>query len=67
MTQHNHITRDIKPKGECPSCDEYHRNKLLRNLMKLSINHANDCPWIYGRDCYCNLKEILAELKDAVK
>lgn len=22
--QHNHMTRDIKPKGECPGCDEYH-------------------------------------------
>lgn len=22
--EHNHITRDIKPVGECPSCDKYH-------------------------------------------
>lgn len=21
---HNHITRDIKPYGQCPGCDEYH-------------------------------------------
>lgn len=21
---HNHVTRDIKPKGQCPACDEYH-------------------------------------------
>lgn len=20
---HNHVTRDIKPVGECPACDEY--------------------------------------------
>lgn len=20
---HNHLTRDIKPKGECPKCDQY--------------------------------------------
>lgn len=22
---HNHITRDIKPYGQCPACDVYHR------------------------------------------
>lgn len=22
--QHNHPTRDIKPLGKCPACDEYH-------------------------------------------
>lgn len=21
---HNHITRDIKDKGQCPACDQYH-------------------------------------------
>lgn len=23
MERHNHITRDIKPRGECPACDLY--------------------------------------------
>lgn len=22
--RHNHMTRDIKNRGECPACDEYH-------------------------------------------
>lgn len=22
-TNHNHITRDIKPRGQCPACDSY--------------------------------------------
>lgn len=22
---HNHVTRDVKPEGECPSCDETRR------------------------------------------
>lgn len=22
--RHNHVTRDIKPYGRCPACDEYH-------------------------------------------
>lgn len=26
MTKHNHVTRDIKPRGECPACDAYHDN-----------------------------------------
>jgi hypothetical protein len=21
---HNHVTRDIKPEGKCPGCDDYH-------------------------------------------
>ena len=25
MAEHNHITRDIKPQGECPACDRYHQ------------------------------------------
>ena len=24
MTAHSHQTRDMKPLGECPACDEYH-------------------------------------------
>lgn len=23
LTMHNHITRDIKPKGQCPACNDY--------------------------------------------
>ena len=25
--RHNHVTRDIKPPGQCPGCDEYHRSR----------------------------------------
>lgn len=24
VPKHNHHTRDIKPPGQCPSCDRYH-------------------------------------------
>ncbi len=24
MNDHNHVTRDIKPLGQCPACDRYH-------------------------------------------
>jgi len=25
VTAHTHMTRDVKPLGECAACDEYHR------------------------------------------
>jgi hypothetical protein len=25
--RHNHVTRDIKPKGVCPACDAYHQKQ----------------------------------------
>jgi hypothetical protein len=27
QVHHNHVTRDIKPPGVCPACDEYHQNR----------------------------------------
>lgn len=27
---HNHVTRDIKPRGECPACDLYHQRHEKR-------------------------------------
>lgn len=32
MNQHNHITRDIKPIGQCPACDEYHYKPLAKAI-----------------------------------
>lgn len=31
---HNHFTRDIKPKGECPSCDIYHISREHEEEIK---------------------------------
>jgi hypothetical protein len=28
--RHNHMTRDIRPRGECPACDRYHDNEAAR-------------------------------------
>jgi hypothetical protein len=28
MTEHNHMTRDIKPRGQCPGCDAYHVSEM---------------------------------------
>lgn len=27
MPRHNHMTRDIKPEGQCPMCDRYHQRR----------------------------------------
>lgn len=29
--RHNHVTRDIKPPGQCPGCDDYHNRGESRN------------------------------------
>jgi hypothetical protein len=34
-TEHNHITRDIKPAGECYSCDRYHAKCAADTIFKL--------------------------------
>jgi hypothetical protein len=31
---HNHPTRDIKPEGECPSCDLYHKLSRDRDEVR---------------------------------
>lgn len=30
MVKHNHITRNVKPKGECPACDEMYKMRLAQ-------------------------------------
>ena len=30
VIRHNHVTRDIKPLGECPACDAYHTREVAR-------------------------------------
>jgi hypothetical protein len=39
--RHNHITRDIKPQGECPACDEYHAKSIARNVLADSLYELN--------------------------
>jgi len=34
VSKHNHITRDIKPLGECPSCDEYHDKHIPKRYLE---------------------------------
>jgi hypothetical protein len=32
VSDHNHVTRDIKPRGTCPACDEYHTLEVVRAI-----------------------------------
>lgn len=38
---HNHITRDIKPLGECPACDRNYQKEINR-LMVHNPKRANE-------------------------
>ena len=56
MRKHNHITRDIKPLGQCPACDEYHaRNKINcepdGNVHAVPTNGS--MKHIESKDCWC--------------
>lgn len=35
VENHNHITRDIKPPGECYSCDRYHAKSAADVIFNL--------------------------------
>jgi hypothetical protein len=39
-TQHNHITRDVKPIGQCPGCDT--RARLLDEIERLRSSRDNN-------------------------
>jgi hypothetical protein len=39
--RHNHLTRDIKQFGKCPSCDEYHYSVALRSLEQAQAEIEN--------------------------
>jgi predicted amidophosphoribosyltransferase len=39
VSEHNHVTRDIKPLGKCPACDEYHD----RNMPKPAAPVCAEC------------------------
>lgn len=36
-SRHTHITRDIKPKGECPMCDEYWAKQEAKVVIKREV------------------------------
>ncbi len=41
---HNHITRDIKPRGECPGCDSHHHSEDRRRQAQLRKPEKFEIP-----------------------
>lgn len=35
--RHNHITRDIKPIGMCPACDDYHARRAVGEVRDVEV------------------------------
>lgn len=56
---HNHVTRDIKPEGECPSCDHYHLKAKVSRYEKALERIAKKEPQRVNRheaaDMACEL------------
>ena len=40
--KHNHVTRDIKPLGQCPGCDDYHNSKLRKIRVEAAEEYFNN-------------------------
>lgn len=43
--KHNHITRDIKPLGQCPACDDYHDKHIPKSLNVQLEQWINDSAY----------------------
>ena len=41
MSNHNHVTRDIKAPGKCPGCDVYHESQKLTPEERIIQNSRN--------------------------
>lgn len=48
MSKHNHITRDIKPLGQCLACDEYHDKNIPSNKAEKSKKATEKVLAKYG-------------------
>lgn len=62
MSKHNHITRSIKPEGECPGCDQYYINSLRIRLIELEaqLTYERDAKEAFkaGVDRYTKALEL---------
>lgn len=40
--RHNHVTRDIKPVGQCPGCDEFWEGTYTPTLPARATQHREE-------------------------
>jgi hypothetical protein len=51
IVEHNHLTRGVKPLGECPACDRHHLACKARSLFDATTMWPNAAPmWHTVRD-----------------
>lgn len=63
-SRHNHATRDIKPLGSCPACDEYYNRRIPRAENKPTLKawrlYWDECEgWSVDGPTMCNGSEIV--------
>ena len=58
--QHNHITRDIKRKGECPACDHSMAKSSARTVLENFLYEQN----VPREECEDGAKRLLKNLKE---
>lgn len=52
MIRHNHITRDIKPEGQCPACDLYHKKTFKVAVSQTQMNGGFFYSCVFLEDNY---------------
>lgn len=63
--RHNHLTRDIKPLGECPRCDSTHPLIISRDLRRLLLDvltlHSAECTTCLAATRPCATRLLLMQ------
>lgn len=74
---HNHITRDIKPLGQCPACDRYHDSQIpkrkeasyaeeLEEKLQEAISALEYYGGVdYGSDAYLEVFDCIKRTGDS--
>lgn len=62
MLQHNHMTRDIKPEGVCPKCDEqHHRQRDIVSRLQTWSQQGVNSPGILLSDAADHIMKMEGE------
>src|SRR5690349_18650651 len=57
--RHNHLTRDIKPQGQCPACDRHHRATRQGDTMTdVLSNHVETAAAYFKSGWDAAIREV---------
>jgi hypothetical protein len=68
-SKHNHVTRDIRKRGQCPGCDEYHdsvdrsKTKDAQAARPSGYNAENRTDYVLSDGSTQVMEAVLAERK----